>query len=87
MAYFEDNTAAADFVKENLERITGFKTFQVDPNDDECMLPEQFEKIQAWFEKNEADIESADFEDFWDNFIDWSQCYRWVNGEKVYDVR
>jgi len=87
MAYFEDNTAAADFVKENLERITGFKTFMIDPKDDECMLPAQFDKIQEWFDKNEADIESADFEDFWDNFVNWGDCWRWVNGEKVFDAR
>ena len=95
MKYFEDNITAADFVKENLKSITGFDTFQVDPNDDECMLPAQFEKIKSWYVANYNDIDQEDlrgnleddFEDFWDNFIDWSECYWWVNGKKVYDPR
>ena len=93
--YFEDNTTAADFVKDNLERITGFKTYQVDPKDEDCMLPAQFDKIEAWYKENYNDIDPEDlrgnveddFEDFWDNFIDWTECYHWVNGSRVYDPR
>ena len=84
---FKFNSSAADFVKFNLEKITGFPTFQVDPEDDECMLPAQFEKIEDWFYKNEDNIEDPDWEEFWDEFIDWSECYRMEGGKKVYDAR
>ena len=47
----------------------------IDPSDNECMLPAQYEKIKEWFYDQEFEEETT-MDDFWeDNFTHWNECF------------
>ena len=72
---FIDSNDAGEYVKAHLEEITGFAKEMIDPSDNECMLPAQYEKIKEWFYDQEFEEETT-MDDFWeDNFTHWNECF------------
>ena len=67
---FEDDYDAAEYVKDNLKKITGFDDFVLDPKDEEMLHPRLIKKIQSWYNKYADRIEDTDEEDFWEYMSD-----------------